>query len=242
MPNRPRLVHRPRFIDRAAVERQQPIEEVARPGVTPARELAWPEAAGMRDAMREVEIQNIHPLRLRLLLEIERTRSISTAAQGCGIGQPSGSMPLRNLEVTLGHRLVTRNGRGSRLTAAGKVVASHAARILAALDSIRATYRAVAAWEFNSYEAIIRAVKEGPGVSFVSRLLVSEEIEREELIAFRVSVVEQMLRPSHVVQSSARELASAFMTLLAESAAENPHWAPAGPVSRPAATGRGVAP
>jgi molybdate transport repressor ModE-like protein len=329
----------------------------------------------MRDAMREVETQNIHPLRLRLLLEIERTRSISAAAQACGIGQPSASMHLRNLEVTLGHRLVIRNGRGSRLTAAGKVAASHAARILATLDSMRravdalagpgggeltiaasltpglvlvpptlrqlsdrcpgvtvklrilpsetvvrevargevdigiagevptaepvarqqiavdelvgiaspgqldsddgwirpgqlarnrlllategsstrkvterylarATYRAVAAWEFNSYQAVVRAVKEGVGVSFVSGLLVSEEIAREELIAFRVSGVEQMLRPIHVVQSCVRELAEeacAFMTLLAESGPEGPHWAPAGPVSRPAATGRGLA-
>src|SRR5438270_10064465 len=87
--------------------------------------------------MREVQMENIHPLRLRLLLEIERTRSISAAAQACGIGQPSASMHLRNLEATLGHMLVCRKGRGSSLTAAGKVVASHAARMLATLDSMR---------------------------------------------------------------------------------------------------------
>jgi molybdate transport repressor ModE-like protein len=91
----------------------------------------------MRDAMREVQMENIHPIRLRLLLEIERTRSISAAAQACGIGQPSASMHVRNLEATLGHRLVTRSGRGSSLTPAGRVVVPHAARMLAALDGMR---------------------------------------------------------------------------------------------------------
>jgi molybdate transport repressor ModE-like protein len=363
MPARPRLVHRPRFSQPAAVQPQHSQREAEPPGGTAAREHIWPEADGTRDAMREVQMENIHPLRLRLLLEIERTRSISAAAHACGIGQPSASMHLRNLEATLGHRLVTRNGRGSSLTAAGKVVASHAARMLATLDSMRravdalgargggeltiaasltptavlippilralsdrypgltvrlrtvpsetavrevargevdlaiagetpmsepvarrqitvdelvgiaspglldtddgwiplgqlarhrlllgtagsstrtvterylarAGYRPAPVWEFNSYETIARAVKEGLGVSFVSRLLVRQEIERHELIAFRVSGVEQMLRPIHALQHIAKEPtleSTAFMTLLADTTwvAQERHGAPA---------------
>ncbi len=302
----------------------------------------------MREAMRDVQMENIHPLRLRLLLEIERTQSISAAAEACGIAQPSASMHLRNLEATLAQRLVTRNGRGSCLTPAGKVVVPHAARMLATLDSMRravdalgahgaseltiaashmpsvvlvlpllprlterypgvtvrlrtlasdavvrevargqvdlgiageipapepvtsseimvdelvgiappglldaddgrialgqlarhrlllgppgsstrivterglarAGYRPPSVWELDSVEAITRAVRHGLGVSFVSRRLGGEELERGELTAFRVSDVEPMLRPIHALRHTAHELTaevSAFMALI----------------------------
>jgi molybdate transport repressor ModE-like protein len=300
--------------------------------------------------MREVQMENVHPLRLRLLLEIERTGSISAAAETCAIGQPSASMHLRTLETAIGQRLVTRTGRGSSLTAAGKVVASHAVGVLATLDSMRraldaldarhggelilaasltpsvtliprvlrrfsdrypgvnvrlrtvpsetvlrevaraeadigvagevesaepvirteilvdelvgiappglltldrgrvslgelarnslivgpdasstrivserhlasAAYRPARVWVFDSYEAIKRAVVGGLGVSFISQLLVREEIERGELIAFRVSGVEPMVRRIQVVQPAFRDLTregTAFMTILAD--------------------------
>jgi molybdate transport repressor ModE-like protein len=308
------------------------------------------ETARLERVMRNVQMENVHPLRLRLLLEIERTGSISAAAETCSIAQPSASMHLRTLEMAIGHTLVTRTGRGSRLTAAGKVVSSHATRVLATLDTMRrsldaleahdsgelvlaasltpsvvliprilrqfsdrypgvnvklrtaasetvtrdiaragadvgiagdvptpdpvvrkqilvdelvgiappdlltsndgpvklselarhsllvgaegsstrmvterylarADYRPARVWVFDSYEAIKRAVADGVGVSFASRLLVREEVERGELIAFRVADVEPMLRPIHVVQSSVRELTAegaAFLTLLAD--------------------------
>lgn len=303
------------------------------------------------------EVQ-IHPLRLRLLLEIERTGSIGAAAETCAIGQPSASMHLRTLEAAIGHRLVTRSGRGSCLTTAGQVVALHAARVLGTLESMRrdlnaldarnggelvlaasltpsfvlipeilrrysdrypsvsvelrtvssesvvrevarggadlgiagevptadpvartqilvdelvgiapagllrldggcvslgelarnslligpegsstrivteraltrAGYRPMRAWVFDSYEAIKRAVVAGVGVSFMSRLLVSEEIERGELVAFRVSGVEPMPRAIQLVQSAARELTSegaAFITLLANALSVTERW------------------
>jgi molybdate transport repressor ModE-like protein len=350
MSARPRLVHKPRLGERTMLQREAADAGRSPPADRSAPYEVWPGAAGARDAMREVQMENIHPLRLRLLLEIERTRSISAAAQACGIGQPSASMHIRNLEATLGHRLVTRNGRGSSLTAAGKVVASHGAQMLATLDSMRravdalgargageltiaasftpsvvllapilrqlserypgvtvrlrtlpsdsvaqavargqaevgiagetltsdtlvrrqitvdelvgiappgefeadhgwitigqlarnrlllgpegsstrtitehylacAGYRPAPLWEFNSYETVIRMVRQGLGVSFISRLLVCSETEREELNAFRVSGVEPMLRPIYALHHPARHLSpemSAFMGLLTE--------------------------
>ena len=53
------------------------------------------------------------------------------------MGQPSASTHLRSLEAAIGQRLVIRNGRGSRLTAAGKIVALHAGKILSTLESMR---------------------------------------------------------------------------------------------------------
>jgi molybdate transport repressor ModE-like protein len=71
--------------------------------------------------------------RLRLLVEVERQGSVSAAAKAVGIGQSSASEHLRLLEAAAGQRLVERNGRGSRLTEAGRVLASSASQALATL-------------------------------------------------------------------------------------------------------------
>jgi molybdate transport repressor ModE-like protein len=72
---------------------------------------------------------------MRLLVEIERQGSLSAAASAIGIGQPSASQHLRLLETAAGQRLVERNGRGSRLTEAGRVLAERAAQALASLGA-----------------------------------------------------------------------------------------------------------
>lgn len=302
--------------------------------------------------LRGVQMENVNSLRLRLLLEIQRTGSISAAAETCRIGQPSASMHVRTLEAALGQRLVSRTGRGSSLTAAGKIVASHAAGVLATLESMRraldaldarhggelivaaslapsvaliprilrafsecypgvnvrlrtvssqavlrevgragadigiagevptaeqvirneilmdellgiaspgllalnggwvslaelarnsllvgpqgsstrlvserylarAGYRPERSWVFDSYEAIKCAVASGAGISFISPMLVEKEIERGELITFRVSGIEPMTRPIQIVQPTFRDLtpqAATFVTLLADAA------------------------
>jgi molybdate transport repressor ModE-like protein len=308
-----------------------------------------PSAVRLAAGLRELQLENVHPLRLRLLLEIERTGSISSAAEACSIAQPSASAHVRALETATGQRLVTRHGRGSRLTAAGKVVASHADRVLATLDNMRraldafdgrvggelvlaatltpslhllpsilrayserypgvtvnlrtttsqnviqevvrrgaeigfaaevptgepvvsrqilsdelvgiaapgvvrfddggvtvgelarhtllvgsessstrtvterylagAGFRPTRVWVFDSYDAITRAVADGLGVSFTSRLLVRESVQRGELIAFRPLGLERMLRPIYALRSGVRELSpegAAFMQFLA---------------------------
>jgi molybdate transport repressor ModE-like protein len=85
--------------------------------------------------------------RLRLLVELERHGSISGAAQAVGIGQPSASEHLRLLEAAAGQRLVERNGRGSRLTEAGRVLASHANQALATLAAGEEELHALAGLE-----------------------------------------------------------------------------------------------
>jgi len=85
----------------------------------------------------------LDPLRLRLLVEVGRRGSVSAAAEACGIGQPSASKHLKTIEAALGERLLERNGRSSRLTAAGEVVAAHAVRALDELDSIGEQLRAL---------------------------------------------------------------------------------------------------
>lgn len=85
--------------------------------------------------------------RLRLLVEIERKGSVSAAAKAIGIGQPTASGHLRLLEASAGQRLVERNGRGSRLTEAGRVLAAHASQALAALAAGEEELHALAGLE-----------------------------------------------------------------------------------------------
>ena len=66
--------------------------------------------------------------RMRLLVEVERRGTVSAAAAAVGIGQPTASQHLRLLEAAAGQRLIERNGRGSRLTEAGRVLAAHRKR------------------------------------------------------------------------------------------------------------------
>jgi molybdate transport repressor ModE-like protein len=85
--------------------------------------------------------------RLRLLVEIDRQGSVSAAARAIGIGQPSASEHLRLLEGSAAQRLVERNGRGSRLTEAGRVLAEHAAQALATLHAGEEELHALAGLE-----------------------------------------------------------------------------------------------
>jgi molybdate transport repressor ModE-like protein len=171
--------------------------------------------------VNEVQLETVHPLRLRLLLEIQRTGSISSAAEACAIGQPSASMHLRTLEAAIGRRLVIRNGRGSSLTAAGEVVAVHAARVLATLDSMRRAVNALDARDGGTLTIaasltpsivlippILRAFSERyPGVSVKLRTVPSESVVREVAhggadigVAGEVSTTDSVIRTQLLVE------------------------------------------
>src|ERR671937_1032479 len=81
-------------------------------------------------------VDALDPGRLRLLVEVRRRGSISGAAEVCGVSQPSATKQLKTLEAALGEKLVERNGRASRLTEAGDLVAAHATRVLDALHGL----------------------------------------------------------------------------------------------------------
>jgi molybdate transport repressor ModE-like protein len=281
-------------------------------------------------------VDALEPMRLRLLVELERRGSISAAADACGVGQPSATKHLQTLEAAVGEKLVERHGRASRLTDAGQVVATHGARVLdtlegmqddlralrgaergtltlaasttpgsyvlpsilncfadahpdvdvdvvigssawvgeqvarrdvslglagemdlpegvaaepflddelvgiaapgrlrmrrgrASLDDLagetllvrergsstravadrqlaRVGYRPAKRWELDSNEAIKRSVEAGLGVGFVSRLVVADELERGELVEFRVEGAERMRRSVYLLRPDGRE-------------------------------------
>ena len=81
-------------------------------------------------------VDALDPARLRLLVEVDRRGSISAAAEACQVSQPSATKQLKTLEAALGEKLVERNGRASRLTEAGRIVAGHATRVLDTLHGL----------------------------------------------------------------------------------------------------------
>lgn len=72
---------------------------------------------------------------LRVVAAVAEYGSITRAAAVLGYSQPAVSQQLKRVEARLGMPLVTRSGRGIRLTDAGEVLARHADAVLAALDA-----------------------------------------------------------------------------------------------------------
>ncbi|MDQ4042027.1 MAG: LysR substrate-binding domain-containing protein, partial [Actinomycetota bacterium] len=107
-----------------------------------------------------------------------------------GIASP-GALSLRRgrarLDALAGTTLLVRE-RGSSTRAT-------ADRFLA-----RAGYRPAKRWELDSNEAIKRSVRAGLGIGFVSRLVVEDEVERGDLVAFRVEGVPPMRRAIHLLR------------------------------------------
>jgi LysR family transcriptional regulator, low CO2-responsive transcriptional regulator len=281
-------------------------------------------------------VDALDPARLRLLVEVERRGSISAAAEVCGVSQPSATKQLKTLEAAVGEKLVERNGRASRLTEAGEIVAAHGARVLETLQGLeeelgalsgaetgtlalaasttpgayvmpsilqcfadrhpgvavdiavgsskwvvdrvakrefalgiagefdlphgiaaepflddelvgiaapgrvklrrgnapvselarwtllvresgsstqrvaerylaRAGYRATNRWELDSNEAIKRSVAAGLGIGFVSKLVVADEVERGELVSFRIEGIDPMRRSIYLLRPDDRD-------------------------------------
>src|SRR5438270_409453 len=71
---------------------------------------------------------------LRSLLEVAATGSVRAAAERLFVTQPAVSSQIAALQKELGVRLVTRDGRGLRLTTAGDVLAGYARRLLGLLE------------------------------------------------------------------------------------------------------------
>ena len=69
----------------------------------------------------------------------------------------------------------------------------------------RLGYHPANRWELDSNEAIKRSVQAGLGVGFVSRLVVADEIERGELVTFRIEGAEPMRRSIHLLLPDDRE-------------------------------------
>jgi molybdate transport repressor ModE-like protein len=69
----------------------------------------------------------------------------------------------------------------------------------------RARFRPAKRWELDSNEAIKRSVAAGLGIGFVSRLVVADELDRGELVAFALEDAEPMRRSIYVLRPDGRD-------------------------------------
>ena len=75
---------------------------------------------------------------LQYIIEIERTRSISQAAENLFLGQPNLSRILRDMEESAGFAIFERTSKGVRPTERGALFLQHARSILREVESIDA--------------------------------------------------------------------------------------------------------
>ncbi|MBM7169873.1 LysR family transcriptional regulator [Streptomyces sp. G44] len=76
--------------------------------------------------------------RLRTLDALARHGSVGGAAAGLHVTTSAVSQQMAKLEREVGQQLLAKNGRGVRLTDAGRLLAEHAARILSQVERARA--------------------------------------------------------------------------------------------------------
>ncbi|ARF54067.1 LysR family transcriptional regulator [Streptomyces gilvosporeus] len=76
--------------------------------------------------------------RLRVLRAVARHGSVSVAADGLHVTTSAVSQQIAKLERETGQQLLAKNGRGVRLTDAGRLLADHAGRILSQVELAQA--------------------------------------------------------------------------------------------------------
>lgn len=86
----------------------------------------------------------IDPRRLRVLRAVADHRTVTAAAAALYLTPSAVSQQLAALEQESGHVLLTRSGRGVRLTAAGEILLAHANAVLAQLERAEAELAAYA--------------------------------------------------------------------------------------------------
>ncbi|HOQ15995.1 MAG TPA: LysR family transcriptional regulator [Defluviitaleaceae bacterium] len=78
---------------------------------------------------------------LRYALEVEKTGSISKAAENLLMSQPNLSRAIKELEESLGITIFKRTSKGVSATYQGEEFLSHAKRILSQVDEVEAMYK-----------------------------------------------------------------------------------------------------
>jgi len=82
--------------------------------------------------------------RLQMLRAVSREGSLSAAARALGYTQPAVSHHIARLEAEIGTALLTRSGRGVRLTDAGAALVEHTDAVISRLDAAEEEVAAIA--------------------------------------------------------------------------------------------------
>lgn len=80
-------------------------------------------------------------MHLRYIVEVEKTKSITKAAQNLFMGQPNLSRAIRNLEKEIGMTIFRRTATGVESTRKGKEFLTYAQSILSQIDELESLYK-----------------------------------------------------------------------------------------------------
>lgn len=146
-----------------------------------------------------------------------------------GVAKP-GLLPIKNNGTVTAAAL-------SRVTLLSREAGS-STQALANSELAAAGVTPGAVWELGSSEAVKRSARAGLGYAFASRYAVAEEVERGELVSFRLAGRPPLLRQFLVVRLAGRQPSpaeTAFIATLTRCCAKNAAYAEAclsGPVPR----------
>lgn len=85
--------------------------------------------------------EKVNLLHLKYAVEVDKTRSISKAAEGMYMGQPNLSRAIKELEESLGITIFRRTSKGMEPTPQGERFLVHARSILAQIEEMESLYR-----------------------------------------------------------------------------------------------------
>ncbi len=105
---------------------------------------------------------------LRYFVTVARCGSFTAAAQHLHVSQPALGLQIKQMEDTLGVKLLTRHARGIELTEAGASFLSHATE---ALEALNRAERSVKVFNPSIQEEISLGVTPTPGQALVAELL-----------------------------------------------------------------------
>ncbi|MGW0561846.1 LysR family transcriptional regulator [Streptomyces sp. NPDC003016] len=124
----------------------------------------------------------IDPRRLRILRAVADHRTVTAAAAALYLTPSAVSQQLAALEQETGHTLLTRSGRGVRLTAAGDILLAHTHAVLAQLERAEAELAAYAGGAAGE----VRVVGFATGIAEVLAPAIGRLADRHPSVRIRV--------------------------------------------------------
>ncbi len=114
----------------------------------------------------------MNTLHFKYAVEVEKTGSISQAAENLFMAQPNLSKAIRELEDTLGITIFERTSKGVTPTGQGRKFLVHAKRILLQLEQMQSIY--VSSKQYEDHQALKVSIPRGSYISAAFANLVAE--------------------------------------------------------------------
>jgi DNA-binding transcriptional LysR family regulator len=123
---------------------------------------------------------------LRVLVEVARHGSFSSAAESLGYTQPAVSRQIATLEAEVGATLIRRVPKGAVLTDAGQLLVERAETVLARLDDVETELRALAGLEGGR----LRMATFASAASSIVPLAIAAFRERHPAVELHISMAD----------------------------------------------------